>query len=169
MSFCDYSLREWLEKRNTSIHSGLIDSSTGQYDLEKTFDICLDLLNGLDYLHSKKSVIHRDIKPENILYNSNVGKWQICDFGLAKQINIGPISSCNSLVRLSQVRSNSKLSSGLGTGHYSAPEQRNSNSYSFSADVFAAGYVIFELFYPMSGLSERIRVFDSIRSEVRDI
>merc|ERR1712106_791045 len=56
------------------------------------------------------------------------------------------------------------LSSGVGTAHYSAPEQINSNSYTFSVDLFALGYVLFELFAPMSGLSERVRVFGDIRA-----
>ena len=166
MSFCEYSLREWLEGRNSSIKSIMPDKA-GDCDLRQTFDICLDLLNGLDYLHTEQSVIHRDIKPENILYNKNTNKWQICDFGLAKKIQTRvPVPHKQSLILLSEARSASKLSSGLGTSHYAAPEQRNSEKYSFSADIFSAGYVIFELFYPMSGLSERIRVFDSIRSEV---
>ena len=35
--------------------------------------------------------------------------------------------------------------------------------YTFAVDVYAAGFVIFELYYPMVGLSERIRVFESIK------
>ena len=55
------------------------------------------------------------------------------------------------------------MSSGIGTVHYAAPEQQKSGIYSYPVDIFAAGYVIFEIFYIMSGLSERVRVFDQIR------
>ena len=57
------------------------------------------------------------------------------------------------------------LNPGIGTAHYSAPEQLHSNSYSYPVDIFAAGYVLFELFYIMSGLSERVRVFSNIRAD----
>ena len=48
------------------------------------FQISNDLLTGIEFLHSK-NVIHRDIKPENLLFNGGENKWQICDFGLARQ------------------------------------------------------------------------------------
>ena len=49
--------------------------------------------------------------------------------------------------------------------HYSAPEQRTSSVYSYAVDIYAAGYVCFELFYLMKNLSERIRVFEGIRRD----
>ena len=53
----------------------------------------------------------------------------------------------------------------MGTLHYSAPEQRSSRSYNYMVDIYACGYVLFELFYSMKNLSERIRVFESIRKD----
>ena len=57
------------------------------------------------------------------------------------------------------------LSTGVGTLHYSAPEQRSSRSYNYMVDIYATGYVLFELFYSMKNLSVRIRVFEAIRKE----
>lgn len=44
-------------------------------------DIARQTLNGLNYLHSHKS-IHRDIKPANILCSSS-GLIKIADFGIS--------------------------------------------------------------------------------------
>ena len=32
-------------------------------------------------------MIHRDIKPENILWCQKAQQWQICDFGLAREVH----------------------------------------------------------------------------------
>lgn len=45
-------------------------------------DVMLQLLRGLDFLHTNL-VLHRDLKPENILV-SNRGEVKIADFGLAR-------------------------------------------------------------------------------------
>ena len=42
-------------------------------------------MQALKYIHSE-GLIHRDIKPENIFVNSNTGKLQVGDFGLAKRM-----------------------------------------------------------------------------------
>lgn len=44
----------------------------------------LDMLAGLNYLHSKR-VIHRDIKLHNIIIG-NDGRCKLIDFGLAKHV-----------------------------------------------------------------------------------
>jgi cell division cycle 2-like protein len=44
-----------------------------------------DLLEGLNYLHSR-NIIHRDLKTSNLLY-SNQGRLKICDFGLARKLS----------------------------------------------------------------------------------
>ena len=44
-----------------------------------------DLLQGLDFLHSK-NIVHRDLKSSNLLY-SNQGILKICDFGLARRVS----------------------------------------------------------------------------------
>jgi serine/threonine protein kinase len=44
--------------------------------------VMMQILNGLDYLHSN-NILFRDIKLENILFD-NDGKIKITDFGLSK-------------------------------------------------------------------------------------
>ena len=45
--------------------------------------ILYQILQGVDYMHSKKGILHRDIKSSNILISSQ-GKVKIADFGLAR-------------------------------------------------------------------------------------
>lgn len=44
------------------------------------------LVEGLDYIHTKKFVVHRDIKLDNILLDQS-GRIKICDFGVSRQVN----------------------------------------------------------------------------------
>lgn len=65
-----------------------------------------DLINGVEYLHSK-GIVHRDIKPENLLLN-HADQIKIADFGLAT---------------LFQYRGTERLlNSPCGTAPYVAPE-----------------------------------------------
>ena len=44
----------------------------GKLSIQKKINICLDILKGVEYLHSREpqSIIHRDLKPQNIILNS---------------------------------------------------------------------------------------------------
>lgn len=59
------------------------------FPFEEFCEIFFEVLDGLDYLHSK-NIIHRDIKPENILRtnlrSSNKVVTKICDFGFSREI-----------------------------------------------------------------------------------
>lgn len=84
-------------------------------------------LKGLYACH-RKFIIHRDIKPNNILIN-NKGIVKIADFGLARGIDVIPMT--NNVV----------------TRWYRAPELLfGSKHYSFSVDMWAIGCVFAELF-----------------------
>ncbi|MGB0840143.1 MAG: serine/threonine-protein kinase [Chitinophagales bacterium] len=108
-------------------------------ELEQIDEVLRGLLKGLQYLH-QNGVIHRDIKPQNVLMSKTEGaeeKWttKIADFGLAKKIDQGQVSS--------------KL---LGTMEYMAPEQFNPQRFgiqgalSTNVDLWAFGVILFELF-----------------------
>ena len=49
-------------------------------------EIMRDVLQGLDYLHSK-NILHRDIKPHNILFGTD-GHYKLTDFGESKSIDL---------------------------------------------------------------------------------
>jgi len=101
------------------------------------------MVNGLSYLHKEKMVMHRDIKPENILLqHKNVEKdvdsdkldhyenykIRIADFGLAK---------CMEGELLTKTT--------VGTRPYKCPEIVNEQQYSYEADIWAVGVLVFEM------------------------
>lgn len=75
-------------------------------------------------LCKEQNIIHRDIKPQNI-FQSRYGNYKLGDFGVAK------ISE--------------KTSSGtiVGTYRFMAPEVYTNQPYSFSADIYSLGLVMY--------------------------
>jgi len=85
------------------------------------------ILRGLKLLHESK-VNHRDIKPANILINSD-GLAKLADFGISKS------------------ESESASASGfgaVGTMRYLSPERIEGQKYSFNADIWALGMILYE-------------------------
>ena len=75
-------------------------------------------------------IIHRDLKLSNIALTKKTGKIEIriLDFGLSKIL--GPKQTCNE---------------GYGTPGYAAPEVICRNNYSFEADIWSIGVIMYFL------------------------
>ena len=81
---------------------------------------------GIAQLHSK-NIIHRDLKPANILLTED-HLPKIADFGIAKFAGDHASSSLS-----------------CGTRPYMAPEVLSMNKLSSKADIYALGFILFEL------------------------
>ena len=95
-------------------------------DEKLIWDIIIQILNALNYIHNEKKVLHRDIKPSNIFldkeYNIKLG-----DFGFSKKL----FSEYAKTI--------------LGTILYMAPEILERKQYNEKADIWALGCSIYEL------------------------
>jgi len=128
------------------VGGGSLASHLKQKDLPliQRFGLALDTIRGLKYLHEyNPSILHRDIKPDNILveynWNQSNGQWllrgKLTDFGTARQKVID------------QVEKKQKLTKGVGTPVYQAPEiMKGSQDYSEKADIYSTGICLWEIY-----------------------
>jgi len=114
----------------------------GSYSEREARDIIKQLVEGVDYLHSK-GIAHRDLKPENLLCSeSDEGVViKIADFGLSKAFANGSV-----------------LETSCGTPDYAAPEVlRMEGAYDKSVDLWSMGvitYVVLCGFPPFYGKTQ---------------
>ncbi|KAF8821150.1 putative Mitogen-activated protein kinase kinase 1 [Cardiosporidium cionae] len=90
--------------------------------------ITFQILDGLMYLHFHRC-IHRDVKPHNVLINDQ-GTVKLSDFGICRCV----INETDPMTF-------------VGTKIYMSPERlrSGSKSYSFSADIWGVGIILYEL------------------------
>lgn len=115
-------------------------------------DVFHSILVALKHCHDLK-ILHRDIKPENMLFDNvgSHGNLKLADFGTAIQL-------------LSHMKSFTK---GLvGSPPYMSPEVCRGSNYSFEADVWSAGVVLYTILFgypPFDEDSER-KLFGKIQA-----
>lgn len=121
-------------------------NSKQKSSLSEGLQLVCDILQGLEYIHSK-GVVHRDLKPENILLKKESDSSIACisDFGISKWINFEPDFS--------------STKSDTGSPAYMAPEQFE-GKYSYASDIYAVGIILFEVIVgvrPFSGIPDKLR------------
>lgn len=79
------------------------------------------------FLKSRR-ILHRDLKLANLLLSNDM-EVKLCDFGLAIQLSTH----------------DERRYSNCGTPNYMAPEIIEGSGYSFEADTWAIGVIIFTL------------------------
>ncbi|CAH2105059.1 unnamed protein product [Euphydryas editha] len=170
MTYCQQTLKQWLDERNDHIiisrknsedltfhHSDSTDSNCCEssfgdcnYPVAWTrIDILVDmftqLVRGLHYIHSK-GIIHHDVKPSNVFVGQSESGLivQLGDFGLACPLQ----------------QSHSGLA--LGTHMYAAPEQLDGQCNPKS-DMYSLGIILLEMVEPFSTDMERVKTITDLR------
>ncbi|KAK3610961.1 hypothetical protein CHS0354_000964 [Potamilus streckersoni] len=116
---------------------------------DKIRDIMLQLLKGVDFLHSNR-IVHRDLKPQNILVTSQ-GRLKLADFGLARVYGFQ--------MALTQV---------VVTLWYRAPEVILQAQYATPVDMWSCGCIFAELytrrplFCGQSDIDQLIKIFEML-------
>ena len=113
---------EDLLKKNIS-QGKLIDERT-------IWDLLVQSLSGLLYLHEHKKIIHRDIKPDNILLDLD-GNLKISDFGVSaiKSEEVEDLVKCHDTI--------------AGPIQFMSPEMALGGSYNFKSDIYMLGLTFF--------------------------
>jgi len=103
----------------------------GRFDEHVTKSFTGQILDGLEYLHSK-GILHRDLKADNILVES-FGLCKISDFGISK--------------RTDDIEMIGAYTSMQGSVFWMAPEVLNTSKkgYNSKIDIWSVGCVVFEM------------------------
>lgn len=111
--------------------------------LNKKIDISINILKGINYLHSRKPdyIIHRDLKPQNIILTKS-NKPKITDFGLSRLLK----NKCIIANYHKMIQKNEDLSQNVGSYRYMAPEIRLNKNYNYKIDIWSLGIIFYELF-----------------------
>jgi tetratricopeptide (TPR) repeat protein len=119
------------------VNGASLRSLRGKLDIERFFDIALQIANGLAAAHTAH-VIHCDLKPDNVLISSG-GTVKVLDFGLARLAANATEATVS--------RAEQKFA---GTPGYMAPEMIKEQAIDERADIFALGVIFYEL---LTGIS----------------
>ena len=105
--------------------------------LARVKEVMAQVMEGLDFLHTKPRIIHTDIKPENILL-AEPGTSRLPNNEAPLKVKIGDLgSACWTTKRFSE---------SIGTREYRAPEALlGVKDYGPEVDVWAAACTAFEL------------------------
>jgi len=92
------------------------------------YQLMIQITDALEYAH-KQNVVHRDIKPGNVIYDDDLQRVTVTDFGIA------------------YVADNSKTRTGviMGSPYYMSPEQVLGKQVDGRSDIFSLGATFYQL------------------------
>eukprot|EP00793_Prasinoderma_coloniale_P001081 PRCOL_00006072-RA len=100
---------------------------------DAVWDILLQLMGALHYLHAERRIVHRDLSTANVLVEARSRQVKLTDFGLAR------------VRRKQNDREFSVMQSVVGTMAYSCPEIIQHMPYTDKADVWSLGCILYQL------------------------
>lgn len=117
---------------------------TGTFDLECTRFYGAQILDAIEYMHSR-GVIHRDLKPENVLLDDQM-HVKITDFGTAKLLP-DPRDPRPQAADTGQNagQDDKRAASFVGTAEYVSPELLTDKAAGKPSDLWAFGCIIYQL------------------------
>ncbi|KAL3811918.1 hypothetical protein ACHAXA_002535 [Cyclostephanos tholiformis] len=107
--------------------------------------------DAMTYLHDKNIVFH-DLKPTNVGFDSR-GVLKLFDFGFAVHM-VAPHSSSTCIEKLDDDIDSRRLYDKCGTLRYMAPEVRLETGYSFPADIYSFGILLWQICTPKKPFHE---------------
>ena len=114
-----------------------------RYPLPRLLEIFLKVCDATSFAHSR-NVVHRDLKPDNVQVGE-FGEVLLCDWGLAKDINL-PNQSTQE-IKISEILERQTLNGTIkGTPGYMAPEQvDNDSEITEKTDIYALGCMLYSI------------------------
>ena len=92
------------------------------------YQLMIQMTDALEYAHRQK-VIHRDIKPANIIYDDDLQRGTLTDFGIAYMSD----------------HSKTKTGTIMGSPYYMSPEQILGVKIDGRSDIFSLGVTFYQL------------------------
>ena len=140
MELCEANFKYYIKqqmKKGRAQRKPFLEEKEIQYWMKQ-------IVNGMKYLHLEKRVCHRDIKPHNLLLKRK-GDDVVFDF-FSKPRNFNEYTVLISDFGLSKYLEDDLVTGTIvGTKCYKSPQIALGELYSFDADIFALGVVLFEM------------------------